>query len=91
MKRISIGFFLTFLGLIIFSACQENVYVDWKLANDKWLADYVQTHKNDTDFFTTSTGLHYQLIYGGYKLSRQPNANSNIYVSYSGKLIILTN
>ena len=87
MKRISIGLFLTFLGLIIFSACQENVYVDWKLANDKWLADYVQTHKNDTDFFTTSTGLHNQLIYGGYKLSRQPNANSNIYVSYSGKLI----
>lgn len=36
MKRISIGLFLTFLGLIIFSACQENVYMDWKLVNDRF-------------------------------------------------------
>ena len=87
MKRISIGFFITFLVLLGFSACQENVYMDWKLANDKWLTNYVQTHKNDTDFFTTSTGLSYQLIYGGYKLSRQPNSGSNIKVSYKGTLI----
>jgi FKBP-type peptidyl-prolyl cis-trans isomerase len=38
MKRISMGLFLTFLGLIIFSACQENVSIDWKLANDRFYA-----------------------------------------------------
>jgi hypothetical protein len=36
MKRISIGFFVIFLVSLIFSACQENVYMDWKLANQRF-------------------------------------------------------
>ena len=83
MKRISIGLFLTFLGLIIFSACQENVYMDWKLANDNWYA----VHKSDSGFVTSSTGLCYQILYPGYALARQPNANSNVLVAYKGTLI----
>lgn len=83
MKRTSIGFFLTFLVLLIFSACQENVYIDWKLANDKWY----DTHKSDSGFVTTSTGLCYKINYPGWALSRQPNANSDIKVTYKGTLI----
>jgi len=83
MKRTSIGFFLTFLVLLIFSACQENVYIDWKLANDKWY----DTHKSDSGFVTTSTGLCYKINYPGWALSRQPNVNSNVKVSYKGSLI----
>lgn len=83
MKRISIGLFLTFLLLLVFSACQENVYMDWKLANDKWYA----THKSDSGFVTTSSGLCYKVIYPGWSYSRQPNASSNIEVTYKGTLI----
>jgi len=83
MKRISIGLFLSFLLLLIFSACQENVYVDWKLANEKWF----ETHKNDPGFVISSTGLSYNIIYGGYPLSRQPNAGSSVYCTYKGSLI----
>ena len=87
MKRMSIGLLVTFLVLMVFSACQENLYVDWKIANEKWLANFVQTHKADTNFHTTSTGLSYHLIYGGYPLSRQPSAGSYILVTYKGSLI----
>ena len=87
MKRISIGLFFTFLVLMLFSACQENLYIDWKLANEKWLANFVKEHKADTNFFTTASGLSYHKIYGGYPSSRQPNASSQITVSYKGTLI----
>jgi FKBP-type peptidyl-prolyl cis-trans isomerase len=84
MKRISIGLFLTFIGLLIFSACQENVYMDWKLANEKWFA----THKSDPGFVTDSaTGLCYQIIYKGDTLSRKPKPSSNVLVTYKGSLI----
>lgn len=83
MKRISIGLFLTFLLLMVFSACQENVYVDWKLANEKWYA----AHKNDPDFITTSSGLCYKVIFPGWDYSRQPNINSTVVVTYKGSLI----
>ena len=36
MKRIPIGLFVTFLVLMVFSACQENVYMDWKIANERF-------------------------------------------------------
>jgi FKBP-type peptidyl-prolyl cis-trans isomerase len=81
MKQTSIAFFITFLLLIVMSACQENMYMDWKLRNDSW---YV-AHKNDPGFVTTSSGLCYKVIHQGYQ--RRPNINSVVIVNYKGSLI----
>lgn len=83
MKRISIGLFITFIVLLVFSACQENVYVNWKIANEQWFAK----HKTDSGFVTTASGLTYKIIYPGWSYGRQPNSGSNIKVSYKGSLI----
>ena len=83
MKQTSIVFFITFLFLIILSACKENVYMDWKLMNDNWYA----IHQNDSGFVKTSSGLCYKIIYPGYPLDRQPNINSNVLVNDIGTLI----
>ncbi|MDD4971521.1 MAG: FKBP-type peptidyl-prolyl cis-trans isomerase [Paludibacter sp.] len=81
MKRTAIAFFITFLFLILISACKENVYVDWKLLNDKWY----ETHKHDPGFITTPSGLCYQVLHQGYQ--RRPNINSIVIVNYKGSLI----
>jgi len=81
MKQTSIAFFITFLLLIIMSACQENMYMDWKLKNDSWYA----AHKNDPGFVTTPSGLSYKVIHQGYQ--RRPNINSVVIVNYKGSLV----
>jgi FKBP-type peptidyl-prolyl cis-trans isomerase FklB len=80
MKRIT---FLPFLLLLVitFSACEEDKYVDWKLLNESWL----ETHKSDSGFIQTESGLCYKVIHQGYM--RRPNSASNIVVKYSGKLV----
>ncbi len=83
MKRISIGLLLTFVLLIIFSACKEDKWLDWKNLNDEWYAK----HKNDDGFHTTSSGLAYQIIYAGAPTLRKPDANSVVVVNYKGSLI----
>ncbi len=81
MKKISIGFLVTFLLLIILSACKEDKWMDWKILNDQWYAK----HKNDSGFVTTSSGLCYKVIHQGYQ--RRPNINSVAFVKYKGSLI----
>jgi FKBP-type peptidyl-prolyl cis-trans isomerase len=81
MKRTSIVFLITFLFLLLMSACQENMYMDWKLMNDKWYA----VHKSDSGFITTPSGLCYKVIHQGYQ--RKPNINSIVIVNYKGSLI----
>lgn len=83
MKRISIGFLLTFVLLIILSACKETEYMDWKLMNDNWYS----AHKNDPGFVTTKSGLCYKVIYPGWSYNRQPSTNSVVVVNYKGTLI----
>ena len=83
MKRISIGFFILFIASLVFTACQENVYMDWKLTNEKWYA----IHKQDTGFVTTSTGLCYRYVFHGSPYGRQPKPTSSILVSYKGTLV----
>lgn len=83
MKRISIGFLLTFVLIIVLSACKENEWIDWKLQNEKWFA----AHKNDPGFVTTSSGLCYKVIYAGWPYNRKPNASSVVVVNYKGSLI----
>ena len=68
MKRISIGLFATFLVLMVFTACQESIYMDWKMANERWY----NVHKSDPGIKTTSTGLCYKYIFKGDSLGKQP-------------------
>jgi len=63
------------------SACKENVYMDWKVMNDKWYA----IHKSDSGFITTPSGLCYKVINQGNE--RHPNTGSSILVSYKGTLV----
>lgn len=81
MKRTSIVFLITFLFLIIISACKENEYIDWKIMNDNWYA----AHKSDPGFVTTADGLCYKVIFQGNQ--RKPNINSYVIVNYKGSLI----
>ena len=81
MKRTSIVFLITFIFLVIMSACKENEYIDWKLKNDSWYA----THKTDPGFVTTTSGLCYKVIHQGYQ--RFPNVNSVVLVNYKGSLV----
>jgi FKBP-type peptidyl-prolyl cis-trans isomerase FkpA len=83
MKRISISFLLSFMLLIILSACKEDKWLDWKILNDQWYAK----HKNDDGFVTTSTGVCYKIIHPGWSYDRKPTANSVIVFSYKGSLI----
>jgi FKBP-type peptidyl-prolyl cis-trans isomerase len=87
MKRISIGFLLTFMILVILSACKNDEWVDWKIANDQWLTKFVEAHKKDSNFYTTSSGLSYQIINKGWEGNRRPNINDYVVVQYKGSLI----
>ena len=87
MKRISIGFLLTFMLLIILSACKNDEWIDWKISNDQWLTKFVEAHKKDSNFYTTSTGLSYQIINKGWEKNRTPNINDVVVVQYRGSLI----
>jgi len=81
MKRTSIAFLITFLFLIIISACKENEYMNWKILNSNWYS----IHKSDSGFITTPSGLCYKVIHQG--VQRYPNLNSVVIVSYKGTLI----
>lgn len=81
MKRTALVTFTLFLLAIIYSSCQEDVYMDWKLQNDRWYA----THKSDSGFVTTGSGLCYKVIHQGYH--RKPGANSEVIATYKGRLV----
>ncbi|MFT3751916.1 MAG: FKBP-type peptidyl-prolyl cis-trans isomerase [Paludibacter sp.] len=81
MKRAALLTFTLFLLAIIHSSCKDDIYIDWKLANERWYAQ----HKSDPGFITTKSGLCYKVIHQGYQ--RHPDLNSQILVRYTGTLI----
>lgn len=81
MKRAALFTFTLFLLAIIYSSCKEDVYVDWKLQNERWYAE----HKSDPGFITTSSGLCYKVIHQGYQ--RKPTSTSYVIATYKGKLV----
>lgn len=83
MKRNSFISLLFLLFLIVFPACQENEWADWRLQNEQWL----ETNKKQPGIETTETGLQYKVLYQGWYLNKKPNKNSIIKVNYTGKLI----
>jgi FKBP-type peptidyl-prolyl cis-trans isomerase len=81
MKRAALFTFTLFLIAILYSSCQEDIYIDWKLQNERWL----EVHKNDSGFVRTSSGLCYKVLHQGYQ--RHPDINSAVHVNYRGSLI----
>lgn len=80
------GVFVFALTIFI-SSCKEDEYADWKIKNEQWLLKYQLAHKNDTNFFTTPSGLSYHVIHQGWKFTPRPTTSSYIVVTYKGKLI----
>jgi len=83
MKQNSIITLIILLFILVLPACQENEWADWKLKNEQWL----KKNKLDPNVKVTPSGLQYKVVYQGWYLNRKPNANSNVRVKYTGKLI----
>lgn len=73
--------FVFIAGVVLFTACQEDEYADWKILNHQWY----EQHKDDEGFQYTESGLCYRIIHQGYM--RNPNANSVVKAEYTGSLI----
>lgn len=79
MKKIVFPFCL--VALLFLFSCEEDKYADWKILNEQWL----QSHKSDSGFVSTPSGLCYKVIHQGY--DRRPNPYSWVSVQYKGYLI----
>lgn len=84
MKRTALFAFTLFLLAIMYSSCKEDVYMDWKLKNDRWYATFNDSLK-DTSFHVTNSGIYYKILHPGYQ--RHPNPSDYIYVKYRGSLV----
>jgi FKBP-type peptidyl-prolyl cis-trans isomerase len=87
MKRTALISSLILLFILVLPACKEDVYMDWKLQNELWMKNLVETHKKDSNFFTTPSGLSYKVIHQGWEYNRKPNVNSVVNVNYTGSLV----
>ena len=74
---------IALISLLMASCEKEDKYIDWKVLNEKWL----ETHKNDSGFQVTESGLCYKIIRQGNPNDRKANPSSYINVNYEGKLI----
>lgn len=82
MKRITFLPFLLLLITLALGSCEEDNYADWKILNDEWL----ETHKTDSGFIQTESGLCYKVIHQG-EMGRPNLKDSYITVNYKGELI----
>lgn len=83
MKRIAQFSLFILMLTIILPACKEDVYIDWKLQNEKWLETNLAS---DGTIQKTASGLQYKVIHQA-QFPKKPNAGSVIYATYEGKLI----
>jgi FKBP-type peptidyl-prolyl cis-trans isomerase len=87
MKHSALFTVFIFALTIFSSSCKEDEYADWKIKNEQWLLNYQQAHKNDNNFFTTSSGLSYRVIHQGGQFTRRPTKSSTVIVTFKGTLI----
>lgn len=73
------------LVVLLLSSCEKtDKYIDWKVMNDTWY----ETHKNDSGFTVTESGLAYMRIGpAAMPTERKPNTNEKAIVKYSGTYI----
>jgi FKBP-type peptidyl-prolyl cis-trans isomerase len=71
---------------LVFSACNEDKYADWKILNEQWMTHFTDSVKaNDSTFVITSSGICYKVIHEGNM--RKPSKNDAVKVNYTGKYI----
>ncbi len=78
--------FLLTVVIFLIASCNEDKYGDWKIMNESWYNNFIEEHKNDSNFHITESGLAYHVIHHG-QYPQQPYIGSGIKVSYKGKLI----
>ena len=75
------------LCIILFASCTQNNWLDWKTQNDIWLQQNILDHEGDKNFHVTESGLQYLVINEGILTDARPDAESIVYIDYSGRLI----
>jgi len=85
MKRTALFSFTLFLFAIVYTSCQEDIYMDWKLQNERFYTTLKDSLNNDTLFHKTSSGLYYKVLHQGYQ--RIPNATSEVILNYKLSLV----
>jgi len=87
MKRAGLFTIILFLTAIIYSSCKEDIYMDWKLRNDRWYTTLEDSITKDTlhIFHKTSSGLYYKVL--GQGNERYPNGGDWVIMRRTGTLI----
>jgi FKBP-type peptidyl-prolyl cis-trans isomerases 1 len=84
MKRAGLFTIILFLTAIIYSSCKEDVYMDWKLLNDRYYTTLEDSLK-DPLFHKTPSGVYYKLLHQGTQ--RHPSAGDIVVTRTRGSLI----
>lgn len=71
----------------IFTSCETDNWIDWKLQNELWLEQNIANHEGDPNFHVTESGLQYEVLYQGNITDTKPDDMSYVYCNYEGKLI----
>jgi len=86
MKLISKYLFLFLFGTIVFTACKEEEYGDWKILNEQWMTHFTDSIKaNDPSYVITNSGICYKVLHEG--IMRKPAKGDAVNVSYTGRYI----
>ena len=77
---------LLIITVLFIASCDEDKYGDWKIMNESWYDNFIETHKSDSDFYVTESGLAYRIIHHG-QYPQKPHYGSGVKVTYKGQLI----
>ncbi len=77
---------LLIMTVLFIASCDEDKYGDWKIMNESWYDNFIETHKDDPNFYVTESGLAYHVIHHG-QYPQKPYIGSGVKVTYKGKLI----
>ena len=76
-------YILLLLVMLAAVSCKQNEWIDWKTQNEVWMAQ----NKTADGVQTTSTGLHYKVIYAGNLTDTRPVSGSTVVMDYKVSLI----
>ena len=85
MKKAAFYTVILCLSALFYTSCKEDEYMDWKLLNDRWYLSMEDSLKKVPNFYKTSTGLYYKVIYQGN--DRRPNDQDKVKINITGKLV----
>ena len=76
---------LLFSVLLLFTACKQDNWIDWKLQNEMWLT--MNAQKENVKQSPSGSGLQYTEVYAGNIYDAMPSQSATVVVDYTGKLI----